>query len=78
MLKTQSKVEDIELKVAQLPRLEEQAKQFIALGLEDKLKLIPLLEREKNLGHRISQELVRVEELLQKLHEYLPDLDFSE
>ena len=76
LLKTQSKVEDIELKVAELPRLEEQAKQFIALGLEDKLKLIPLLEREKNLGHRISQELVRVEELLQKLHEYLPDLDF--
>ena len=76
LLKTQSNVEDIELRVAQLPSLEEQAKQFIALGLEDKLKLIPLLEREKNLGHRISQELDRVDELLKKLHEYLPELDF--
>ncbi len=76
LLKVQSVREDIEVQVAQLPRLEEQAKQFKELGLEEKLKVVPLLEREKNLGLRVLEELNRVDSSLQELRENLPDLVF--
>ena len=76
LVKTQSVSEEIEAQVGRLPRLEEQAKQFKALGLEDKLKVVPLLEREKNLGRRAQEELDRVDASLQQLREDLPDLVF--
>lgn len=76
LLKTEDVTETIEQRVAQLPRLQEQAKQFIALGLEEKLKVVPLLEREKILDQRVQEELVRVETSLQQLRENLPDLVF--
>ncbi|EIH8786140.1 AAA family ATPase, partial [Escherichia coli] len=38
---------EIELEVARLPKLLEQAEQFKQLGLDEKLKIVPLLEKEK-------------------------------
>ena len=76
LLRMESTSEEFEEQVAQLPRLEEQAKQFNSLGLEDKLKVVPLLEREKNLRHRIKEELTRVGTSLIQLREDLPDLVF--
>ena len=76
LLGTEDVTEAIEERVAQLPRLQEQAKQFKALGLEEKLKVVPLLEREKILDQRVQEELVRVETSLQQLHENLPELVF--
>ncbi len=76
LLKAEDAIEEIEMRVALLPRLEEQARQFKALGLENKLEITPLLEREKNLRKRVEEELDRVGASLQQLREDLPDLVF--
>ena len=76
LLKVQNVREEIEDQVAQFPHLEEQAKQFEALGLAEKLKVAPLLEREKNLEHAVQKKLNRVDSSLQKLRKTLPNLVF--
>ena len=62
--------------VARLPKLTEQVEQFKALGLEGKLALVPLLERERQLAKRVTEELTRVAEGLSSLTESLPDTAF--
>ncbi|MBL0038538.1 MAG: hypothetical protein IPP36_07945 [Nitrosomonadales bacterium] len=46
----------IEDEVALLPKLEEQVGQFKVLGVEDKLKIVPLLETEKRIQKRAIGE----------------------
>ena len=67
---------EIELEVARLPKLLEQAEQFKQLGLDEKLKIVPLLEKEKQLSLRHQEELSRVKDVLQKLKDSLPDLAY--
>jgi ABC-type lipoprotein export system ATPase subunit len=63
--------------LAKLPKLEEQVEQFKLLGLEEKLKIIPLLENEKRLHNRVTnEELLSIDEALQALHDALPDTVF--
>jgi len=60
-----------------LPRLKEQVEQFIALGIEDKLKIIPLLEKEKRLKERIQQEETKsVKDAVERVLGALPDTVF--
>jgi ABC-type dipeptide/oligopeptide/nickel transport system ATPase component len=66
----------LQAQVARLPKLTEQVQQFKSLGLEDKLALVPQLEREKQLAKRVSEELTRVAEGLASLDESLPDTAF--
>ncbi len=56
LLDAQTHVAAVEDEVARLPKLEEQVGQFKSLGLEDKLKIVPLLEMEKRLLKRASEE----------------------
>ncbi|MCK5230002.1 MAG: ATPase, partial [Desulfobulbaceae bacterium] len=71
------KVSSTEDELALLPKLEEQVDQFKGLGLEDKLKIVPLLETEKRLLKRISdEELKNLEEAFAAILDVLPDTVF--
>lgn len=67
---------DIEAEVERLPKLQEQAKQFQTLGVDEKLKIIPKLEKEKQLKGRINEEIERVKEAIGTLKDSLPDTVF--
>tara|TARA_R110001592_G_scaffold221139_2_gene475834 strand:+ start:41827 stop:44496 length:2670 start_codon:yes stop_codon:yes gene_type:complete len=67
---------DIESEVERLPKLLEQAKQFQALGIDEKLKIIPMLEKEKQLDGRVNEEVSRVNEAIETLKDSLPDTVF--
>ena len=65
--------DDLEQVIERLPKLTEQAAQFKALGIDEKLKQVPLLERERQLKPRMDEEVQRVEEAAQVLADSLPD-----
>ena len=68
--------DELQAQVARLPKLTEQVQQFKSLGLEDKLALVPQLEREKQLTTRVNEELSGVAEGLASLNDSLPDTAF--
>lgn len=72
----QAKLAEIEDVVSRLPRLLEQAEQFKLLGLEEKLKLVPLLEKEKQLLGRAVSDLQQLQDACSNLREQLPDTLF--
>ena len=76
LAKAQEQKDEIEGHIAQLPKLEEQARQFKEQGLEEKLKQVPLLEKERQLGPRILEEVKRTLDGRRQLQESLPDLVF--
>ncbi|MYB35476.1 MAG: ATPase, partial [Gammaproteobacteria bacterium] len=67
-----------EQKIASLPKLEEQVRQFEDLGIEDRLKLVPLLEKQRQLEKRVIEENKRVRSGRRELEESLPDLVFMD
>lgn len=70
-------VASIEDEVARLPKLEEQASQFRTLGIEDKLKIVPLLESEKRLLKRVAEEEAsNLDQAFQTVRDSLPDTVF--
>ena len=71
-----SQKDDIEAEVERLPKLLEQVKQFQTLGIEEKLKIIPKLEKEKQLNERVSEEVSRVKTAIETLKDSLPDTIF--
>ena len=68
--------DELEQDLARLPKLNEQAAQFKALGIEEKLKQLPLLEKERQLKPRLDEEVARVDGAVQTLEAALPDLVF--
>ena len=68
--------DDIEGRIAELPKLEERVKQFRDHGLEEQLEMVPRLERERQLEPRMWQEMDRIRDAMQRFHEELPDLVF--
>ncbi len=78
--KLQEAIEDIavvEGELSRLPKLEEQAKQFKQLGIDEKLKIIPLLENEKRLKERIDEEEIKnLEEAFEQIIDAMPDTAF--
>ena len=74
LAKALNNIASTEDELASLPKLEEQVSQFKSLGLEDKLKIIPLLETEKRLLIRTeSDELNSLEQAFLAIHDVLPD-----
>jgi len=72
-----SSIASTEDDLACLPKLEEQVNQFKTLGLEDKLKVIPILETEKRLLKRTSDdELNNLEQAFSAIQDVLPDTVF--
>ena len=76
LAKVHEQKDEIETQIAQLPKLEEQARQFKEQGLEENLKQVPLLEKERHLGPRILEEVSRAREGQRQFEESLPDLVF--
>ena len=76
LAKAQQQKDENEMQVAQLPKLEEQARQFKEQGLEEKLKQVPLLEKERQLLPRILEEVDRLHDAQQQFRASLPDLVF--
>lgn len=77
LIEAQTAVASIEDEVALLPKLEEQVGQFKVLGLDDKLKIIPLLETEKRLQKRaIEEECLNLDQSFQAVRDSLPDTVF--
>ena len=76
LAKAQEQKDEIERHIAQLPKLEEQVRQFKEQGLEEKLKQVPLLEKERQLGPRILEEMNRTRDGQRQFLESLPDLVF--
>jgi hypothetical protein len=68
--------DELQAQVARLPKLTEQVDQFKTLGLEAKLALVPLLERERQLSKRVDEELNRVAEGLAGFDDVMPDPTF--
>lgn len=76
LLKALQQRADIEADVERLPKLQDQAKQFTALGLDEKLKVVPKLEKEKQLAIRTDEEIERLQLSLNALRDNLPDIAF--
>ena len=66
----------VEEHILKLPRLQERIRQFREHGIEGKLKVLPLLERERRLEPRMRQEIERVRDARRGFEEDLPDLVF--
>lgn len=68
---------NVEDELSNLPKLQEQVNQFKSLGIEDKLKAIPLLETEKRLqGRIVEEEITNLEHALENIKDVLPDTIF--
>ncbi len=77
LLEAQNNVAAMEDEVARLPKLEEQVGQFKSLGLEEKLKIVPLLETEKRLLKRaLEEEGPNLDQAFQTVRDSLPDTAF--
>ena len=76
LLKALEQRDEIEQQIAQLPKLEEQVRQFKEQGLEEQLKLVPLLEKERQLSPRMEEEIERVRTAVSQLRDSLPDVIF--
>ena len=77
LIEAQSHVAAVEDEVARLPKLEEQVAQFKNLGLEEKLKIVPLLEAEKRLSKRaLEEEGTNLDRAFQSVRDTLPDTVF--
>ncbi len=76
LVKAREQRDEIEAQIMQLPKLEEQVRQFKDQGLEEKLKQVPLLEKERQLGPRMMEEVVHARSGQQQFEESLPDLVF--
>lgn len=76
MLKAQENIATIEDDIARLNKLEDNVKQFKQMGLEEKLQIIPQLEKEKQLEHRVREEFSNLESALSTVQDSLPDAVF--
>jgi ABC-type lipoprotein export system ATPase subunit len=68
--------DDLEAEVERLPKLLDQAKQYKMLGIDEKLKIIPKLEKEKQLNDRVSEDVIHVKDSIETLKDSLPDTIF--
>lgn len=68
--------EELEVTVEKLPSLEERVRQFDEIGLQEKLALVPLLEKERHIPSRIREELDGVKNGIEGLRDRLPDTAF--
>jgi len=77
LINTQQALADLEDEVARIPKLEEQIDQFKSLGIEEKLKVVPLLETEKRLLKRVlEEELANLNQAFESVKDSLPDTTF--
>ena len=77
LIDVDKEIATLEDKVARLPKLEERIGQFQTHGLEEKLQIVPLLEKEKLLCQRATEEEAKnLDEAFQTVRDKLPDTVF--
>ncbi|HFE37985.1 MAG TPA: DNA repair protein, partial [Gammaproteobacteria bacterium] len=76
MVRAYSNKTSIEEDIESLPKLQDQVSQFQSLGIEEKLKIVPKLEKEKQLSARISQEIEQLNNAMEVVVDNLPDTVF--
>jgi ABC-type lipoprotein export system ATPase subunit len=77
ILEAENNIADIEINVSKLSKLEERAEIFKKLGIEDKLKIIPYLETEKQLLDRsLNEEAFNLDQAFQSIKDNLIDTTF--
>ncbi len=76
LVKAHERKDEVAEQIVRLPKLQERVRQFREHGLEEKLKVVPLLERERRLEPRMRQEIERVRDARRRFEEDLPDLIF--
>jgi len=77
LIEVQDKIETIEDEVSRLPKLEEKVGVFNSLGIEKKLKIVPLLEMEKQILERsLTSEANNIDQSIMMILENLPDTTF--
>jgi ABC-type lipoprotein export system ATPase subunit len=76
LIKSLDEKDDLQVRVASLPKLEEQLTGFKALGIEEKLAKTPLFTRERQIAERAQEEVSRLREAVSGLRDSLPDLTF--
>lgn len=77
LLESKRQLAAIEDELAKLPKLQERLAQFRNLGLEEQLRILPLLEAEKRLLERaVRGELTTLREAVAGVEECLPDTTF--
>ncbi len=64
---------NIESDVELLPKLQDQVSQFQSLGIEEKLKIVPKIEKEKQLSTRISQEIEQLNNSMEAVVDSIPE-----
>ena len=74
--KAQEKKDEIEARIAELPKLQERVRQYREQDLDEKLNTVPLLEKERQLEPRMRQEIERIHAAKLHFEEELPDLTF--
>jgi DNA repair ATPase RecN len=77
LIQVLNEIAQVQDEVSRLPKLEEQLGHFKALGIEEKLKIIPLLEEEKLLKQTIADSLLpSLEKAFQSIEKHLPQEEF--
>jgi ABC-type lipoprotein export system ATPase subunit len=76
VINANEKLAEIEDEVSKLPKLQEQVGQFKDLGLEEKLKVIPLFEKEKQMARRAATEIRELSDSLWAFKEQFPHTIF--
>lgn len=76
LIKSLGEKDDLQARVALLPKLEEQLTGFKALGIEEKLAKTPLFTRERQIAERAQEDISRLHEAVNGFRDTLPDLTF--
>ncbi|MGJ7462109.1 TrlF family AAA-like ATPase [Halomonas sp. MA07-2] len=76
IIKANQQQAEIEADVEQLPKLEAKAEHYKSLGLEEKLKIVPLLEKEQQLSTKAKEDISRICDAIEYAREGLPDSTF--
>lgn len=76
IIRTFRQKDDIEQEVEKLPKLEDQVKQYKKFGIDDKLEIIPKLEKEKQISNRISDELKVVKSSLSSFKKSIKGIEY--
>lgn len=69
-------LDELNVQVERLPKLEEQLRGFDALGIKEKLAKTPFLAREREIAKTAADGVQSLQDALSDLRDSLPDLDF--
>lgn len=76
IIEAKNKLDEIDIEVERLPRIREQIEQYTDLGLQEKLQVVPIIEKEKVISERIHEEIQILEKITPQIKDKIPDTIF--